>query len=119
MMQRSRRTAVYAVVTGLLTAGTLTATMTTAHANVAGFCNGSGTAAKCTVAETITAPTSVTVAATATVNGTATVTWSCYLHADHGVGGLYLWGVTAGTTPLSVPGGGLSPPRPPVTYPRP
>ena len=102
MMQRSRRTAVYAVVTGLLTAGTLTATMTTAHANVAGFCNGSGTAAKCTVAETITAPTSVTVAATATVNGTATVTWSATCTPTSGSAAATSGG-TAGTTPLSVP----------------
>jgi Ricin-type beta-trefoil lectin domain len=84
MMQRSRRTAVYAVVTGLLTAGTLTATMPPAHANVAGFCNGSGTAATCTVTETITAPTSVTVTARATVNGVVTVSWkaSCTLNGQ-------------------------------------
>jgi ricin-type beta-trefoil lectin protein len=84
MMQRSRRTAVFAVVTGLLTAGTLTATMSTAaHANVAGFCDGSGAAATCTVAESITAPATVTVGATATVNGEATVAWtvSCTLNS--------------------------------------
>jgi ricin-type beta-trefoil lectin protein len=82
MMQRSRRTAVFAVVTGLLTAGTLTATMSTAHANVAGFCDGSGATATCTVAESITAPATVTVGATATVNGEATVDWtvSCTLN---------------------------------------
>jgi hypothetical protein len=73
-MQRSRRTAVFAVVTGLLTAGTLTATMSAAQANVAGFCDGSGAAATCTVTETIVAPTSITVGVTATVNGEATVT---------------------------------------------
>jgi Ricin-type beta-trefoil lectin domain len=84
MMQRSRRIAVYAVVTGLLTAGTLTATSSAAHANVAGFCNGSGAAATCTVTETITAPTSVTVSARATVNGLATVSWtaSCALNGQ-------------------------------------
>jgi beta-glucosidase len=76
IMQRSRRTAVYAVVTGLLTAGTLTATMSAAHANLAGFCNGSGAKATCSETEQMTAPTSVTIAATATVNGEATVTWS-------------------------------------------
>jgi Ricin-type beta-trefoil lectin domain len=74
MMQRSRRTAVFAVVTGVLTAGTLTATMSAAHANVAGFCDGSGAAATCTVAETIAAPATVTVGVTATVNGEATIT---------------------------------------------
>jgi len=81
MMQRSRRTAVYAVLTGLLTAGTLSVTMSSAHANVAGFCNGSGTEATCTVTEPITAPATVTVGATATDNGEATVTWtvSCTL----------------------------------------
>ena len=45
MMQRSRRIAVYAAVTGLLTVGGITASMTVAHANVAGFCNGSGAGA--------------------------------------------------------------------------
>jgi Ricin-type beta-trefoil lectin domain len=74
MMQRSRRTAVFAVVTGLLTAGTLTATMSAAQANVAGFCDGSGAAATCTVTETIVAPASITVGVTATVNGEATIT---------------------------------------------
>jgi hypothetical protein len=73
---RSRRTAVYALVTGLLTAGTLTATMTAAHANVAGFCNGSGTDATCTVTETIVAPATITVGVTATDNAEAAVTWS-------------------------------------------
>lgn len=84
MMQRSRRTAVYAVVTGLLTAGTLTATMSVADANVAGFCNGSGAAATCTDTQTMTAPTSVTVAARATVNGIATVSWkaTCSLNGQ-------------------------------------
>src|ERR1700722_13343174 len=74
MMQRSRRTAVFAVVTGLLTAGSLTATMSAAQANVAGFCDGSGAAATCTVTETIVAPASITVGVTATVNGEATIT---------------------------------------------
>jgi hypothetical protein len=83
MMQRSRRTAVFAVVTGLLTAGTLTATMSTAaHANVAGFCNGSGTAATCTVTESIAGPATITVGVTATTNVEATVdsTVSCTLN---------------------------------------
>jgi hypothetical protein len=73
MMQRSRRTAVFAVVTGLLTAGTLTATMSSAQANVGGFCNSSGTT-PCTVTATIAAPVSVTVGVTATTNVEATVT---------------------------------------------
>jgi hypothetical protein len=93
MMQRSRRTAVYAVVTGLLTAGTLVATMPAAHANLAGFCNGSGAAATCTVTESITAPASVTVGVTATANGDATVasTVSCTLNGTTA-------SVSAGTT---------------------
>ena len=74
MMQRSRRTAVFAVVTGLLTAGTLTATMSAAQANVAGFCDGSGASATCTVTESIAAPATITVGVTATVNGEATIT---------------------------------------------
>ena len=82
MMQRSRRTAVFAVVTGLLTAGTLAATMPAADANVAGFCNASGTAATCTVTESIAAPATVTVGVTATTNVEATVdsTVSCTLN---------------------------------------
>jgi hypothetical protein len=98
-MQRSRRTAVFAVVTGLLTAGTLTATMSAAHANVAGFCNGSGTAATCTVTEPITAPATVTVGATATDNGTATVAWtvSCTLNGTTAATS----GGTASETPVT------------------
>ncbi len=101
MMQRSRRTAVYAVVAGLLTAGTLTATMSVAHANVAGFCNGTGTVASCKIAEPITAPTSVTVAATATTNGTASITWSATCTPVSGAAATTSGG-TAGTTPLTV-----------------
>jgi len=92
-MQRSRRTAVYAIVAGLLTAGALTATMPVAHANIAGFCNGSGAAATCTITESITAPASVTVGVTATTNGEATVTStvSCTLNGTTA-------SVSAGTT---------------------
>ncbi len=81
MMQRPRRAAVYALLTGVLTASAITASMTGAAANVAGFCNGSGSAASCTVTESITAPASVTVGVTATTNGEATVAWtaSCTL----------------------------------------
>jgi len=101
MMQRSRRIAVYAVVTGLLTAGALTATSSAAHANVAGFCDGSGAAATCSLSKTIVAPASVTVGVTATDNGEATVTWtaSCTLNGTTA-------SVSAGTTsktPAQVP----------------
>jgi hypothetical protein len=76
-MQKSRRTAVYAVVTGLLTAGALTATMSVAHANVKGFCDGSGTAASCTVTQTIANPATIGESVTATpTQGEATVSWS-------------------------------------------
>jgi hypothetical protein len=53
-----------------------------ADANVAGFCNASGTAATCTVTESIAAPATVTVGVTATTNVEATVdsTVSCTLN---------------------------------------
>ncbi len=81
MMRKSRRSAAYAVMTGLLAAGALAATMPAADAYVAGFCNDSGTAPSCTITKTITAPTSVTVGVTATTKVAATVasTISCTL----------------------------------------
>jgi len=74
-MQRSRRFAVCAV-TGLLTVGGITAGMSVAHANVAGFCDASGAKATCTDTQTMAAPTSVTVGVTASPNQSATVTWT-------------------------------------------
>lgn len=99
-MRRSRRTAVYAVVTGLLTAGTLTAIMPTANANVAGSCNGSGTAANCILSASVTAPTAVTIDVHATVNGEATVAWtvSCTLRDTT----LYTTGAKRSETPAQV-----------------
>ncbi len=99
MMRRSWRTAVYAVVTGLLTAGTLTAAMPAAQANAAG-CNGSGAAANCILSLSVTAPTAVTVDVHATVNGEATVAWtvSCTL----GDTTLYTTGATRSETPARV-----------------
>jgi hypothetical protein len=76
IMQRSRRAFVYAVVTGLLAAGAVTATMEVAAANVAGFCDASGAKASCTDTHTITGPGSVTVGATASPNQTAAVAWT-------------------------------------------
>jgi hypothetical protein len=77
-MQRSRRTAAYAVVTGLLTAGVLTATMSAAHANTAGFCNASGLKATCTETQQIDNPAAVTVGVTLTSGSSqdATVAWT-------------------------------------------
>ncbi len=98
MMQRSRRAAAYALVTGVLTAGAITASMTGAAANVAGFCNGSAPGAKCTVAETIAAPASVTVVATAGT-GTPTISWTatCTLNGATAT----LSGGTTGPSPLT------------------
>ncbi len=80
IMQRSRRLAACAA-TGLLTVGGITAGMSVAHANVAGFCDGSGAKATCTDTQTMTAPTSVTVGVTASPNQSASVNWtaSCTL----------------------------------------
>jgi hypothetical protein len=79
-MQRSRRLAACAA-TGLLTVGGITAGMSVAHANVAGFCDGSGAKATCTDTQKMTAPTSVTVGVTASPNQSASVNWtaSCTL----------------------------------------
>lgn len=99
-MQRSWRTAVYAIVTGSLAAGTLAATMSTAQANVGGFCDGSGTSASCTVTEPITNPATVTVGVTATTNGTATVTWAVNCTLNGVVASTS--GGTTGKTPLTV-----------------
>jgi hypothetical protein len=84
IMQRSRRAIIYAVVTGLLTAGAVTATMQAATANVAGFCDASGAKASCTDTHTITGPDTVTVGATANPNQSATVAWkaTCSLGAQ-------------------------------------
>ncbi len=76
MMQRPRRFAACVVATGLLALGGITAGVEAAQANVAGFCDGSGATATCTVNEQIVAPTSVTVGVTASTNGEATVAWN-------------------------------------------
>jgi hypothetical protein len=48
MKQRSGRAVICAIVTGLLAAGAVTATMEVATANVAGFCDANGAKASCT-----------------------------------------------------------------------
>lgn len=82
-MRTSRRAAVYAVVTGLLTAGAITAGLNVAQANSAGFCSASGAKATCTETQTISNPASVTAGVTMEQGGnqSATVTWkaSCTL----------------------------------------
>ncbi len=100
MMRRSRHTVVYAVMTGLLTAVTLTAIMPPAYANVAGFCHDSGTAAHCTLSGSITAPTAVTIDVTASVNGKATVAWT--VTCTRGDRTLYTTGAKASETPAQV-----------------
>jgi hypothetical protein len=100
MMQRSRRFAASVAAIGLLTLGGITAGVEAASANVAGFCDGSAPAAKCTVAKTITAPVSVTVGASAGTTGKPTISWSatCTLNGATGT----LSGGTTGPSPLTV-----------------
>ena len=89
MMQRSFRAAIYTALTGLLTAGAVTAGMAAANANTAGFCSASSTStakASCTVTQTIKSPASITVGVSVT-NGSkqdATVVWTanCTLGGD-------------------------------------
>jgi len=78
MIHRSRRTAVYAIVTGLLAMGGLTAGISAASANTAGFCSASGAKATCTETQTIGDPAAITVSAklTAGVAQDATIAWS-------------------------------------------
>lgn len=78
MMQRSRRAAVYALVTGLLAMGGITAGISAASANTAGFCSASGAKATCTETQTIGTPAAITVSAklTAGTAQDATIAWS-------------------------------------------
>lgn len=101
MMQRPRRAVVYALLTGVLTAGAITASMTGAAANVAGFCHGSGTTATCTLSESIAGPATVTVGVTATTNGEATVTWTVGCTLDGTTASTS--GATMSETPAQVP----------------
>jgi hypothetical protein len=90
MMQRSFRAAIYTALTGLLTAGAITAGMTAASANTAGFCSASSTStvkATCTVTHTINSPASVAVGITmesGSAQQTATTAWTatCTLGSD-------------------------------------
>jgi hypothetical protein len=85
---------------GLLTLGGITASVEAAHANLAGFCHGSGAAATCSLTETIAAPASVTVGVTATTNGTATVTWTVICTENGTTGGVS--SAPTATTPAQV-----------------
>jgi len=90
MMQRSFRAAIYTALTGLLTAGAITAGMTAASANTAGFCSASSTStvkATCTLTHTINSPASVAVGITmesgsAQQNATTAWTATCTLGSD-------------------------------------
>ena len=84
----------------MLTVGAITASMTAAAANVAGFCDGSAPGAKCTVTETITAPTAVTVVAAAGA-GKPTIAWSATCTLDGATSSPA--GGTTGPSPLTVP----------------
>jgi hypothetical protein len=77
-MRRSRRIAVYAIVTGFLTAGAITAGLNVAQANTAGFCSAQGAQATCTKTLTISNPDTITVAVTMEEgsNQDATVAWT-------------------------------------------
>jgi ricin-type beta-trefoil lectin protein len=90
MMNSSCRAAIYTALTGLLTAGAITAGMTAASANTAGFCSASSTStvkATCTVTHTISSPASVAVGITmesgsAQQNATTAWTATCTLGSD-------------------------------------
>jgi hypothetical protein len=89
MMQRSCRATIYATLTGLLTAGAITAGMTAASANTAGFCSASSTStakATCTLTKSISNPASVSIGVTVTQgsNQDATTAWTatCTLGSD-------------------------------------
>ncbi len=89
MMLRSGRAVFCATLTGLLAVGALTAGVTTASANTAGFCSATGTPqakASCTVIKTISNPATVLYSVTMTQgsNQTANINWtaSCTLNGD-------------------------------------
>ena len=89
MMHRSRRAAIYAALTGLLTAGAVTAGVTAASANTAGSCSAASTStvkAHCTVLKTISNPATIwyTVSMTSGANQDVSVNWiaKCTLGGD-------------------------------------
>jgi hypothetical protein len=103
-MQRSSRAAVYAALTGLLTAGAITAGVTAASANTAGFCSASSTStteATCTVTESINSPASISIGVSVTngSNQDASTTWTatCTLGSDTETTS----GGSAGMTPVT------------------
>jgi hypothetical protein len=102
MMQRPRRLVACAAAIGLLTLGGITAGVEAAHANVAGFCHGTGATATCTLNETIAAPASVTVGVTANpTNGSATVIWTATCTETSTTDTVS--GGTTSTTPTQIP----------------
>jgi hypothetical protein len=104
MMLRSGRAVLCATLTGLLAAGALTLSVTTASANSAGFCSAASTSTvkgSCTVIKTISHPATVSYAITMTQgsNQSVSINWSasCTLNGDT----LKNSGGAAGTTPTS------------------
>ena len=86
MMRGSRRLIVCATLTGLLTAGAVSASIPAAQANGAGQCTASGTKASCTVTATIPSPTAIYGGATASSGQDINVAWTaaCTLGSQTG-----------------------------------
>lgn len=76
MMRGSRRLIVCAALTGLLTAGAVSASTTAAYAISAGSCTASGAKATCTVTATIPSPAAIYGGASATAGIDINVAWT-------------------------------------------
>ena len=92
MMNSSCRAAIYAALTGLLAAGTITMGVTAASANTAGFCSAASTStvkATCTVTEQISTPADITVTITmeSGAQQNATVVWTATCDTEKTSGG--------------------------------
>ena len=78
-MRGIRRLVVYGAVTGLLTAGAVTASMEVAHANFSDLCDGSSTdsyACTLTTSSTIPDPSSISVTLSVAANEEIQVSWT-------------------------------------------
>jgi Ricin-type beta-trefoil lectin domain len=76
MMRGSRRLIVCAALTGLLTAGAVSASTTAASADTAGHCTATGTKATCTVTATIANPTVIIAGSSASTAQDINVAWT-------------------------------------------
>jgi Ricin-type beta-trefoil lectin domain len=99
-MNSSCRAAIYAALTGLLAAGTITMGVTAASANTAGFCSAASTStvkATCTVTEQISTPADITVTITmeSGAQQNASVAWTATCDTEKTSGG------SASMTPLT------------------